>query len=153
MIDANASWLVVFDEVIKYIFIAEAVIKIIGLGIRGYFSDNWNRFDFFLVILTIAVDTALRSLRLLRSAKAGRIARLGKLSRTAKMTRMFRAFKTVRICKICRYFVRTFKKVNDLFYKTVCTFPSLLKMLNIIIMLFYIYAIIGCELFHIEDVE
>ena len=91
-------------------------------------------------------------MRLLRTAKAGsKIARLGKLSRTQRFLKIFRACKTLKIFRICRYFARTFRKVNDLFYKTICTFPSLIKMLNVIISLCYIYAIIGCELFYTDD--
>lgn len=32
------------DEVIIYIYIAEAIIKIIGLGIEKYFEDDWNTY-------------------------------------------------------------------------------------------------------------
>ena len=30
------------DEVIIYIYIAEAIIKVVGLGIEKYFEDDWN---------------------------------------------------------------------------------------------------------------
>ena len=31
------------------IFFAEALMKLIGLGFRGYFKERWNQFDFFVV--------------------------------------------------------------------------------------------------------
>ena len=34
------------------VFIAEAVLKLIGFG-YSYFSLNWNRFDFFVVLASI----------------------------------------------------------------------------------------------------
>ena len=44
--------------VFTYIFIAEAVLKLIAQLPRSYFSDSWNRFDFFLVAGSI-VDLLL----------------------------------------------------------------------------------------------
>lgn len=35
------------------IFVLEAVLKIGGVGWRVYFSRNWNKFDFFLVVISI----------------------------------------------------------------------------------------------------
>ena len=51
-------------NVIKYgniifisIFGCEALLKLIGYGVRYYFLDTWNRFDFLIVILSIiAID-------------------------------------------------------------------------------------------------
>jgi len=45
-------------EVLNYIFTAifflEAVIKLLGVGLRLYFSDGWNNFDFIIVLGSIA---------------------------------------------------------------------------------------------------
>lgn len=65
------------------IFTLEAVLKIIGHGPKYYFLENWNKFDFFIVILSlISLDdsfsfkvTALRIIRvarLLRMVKASK---------------------------------------------------------------------------------
>ena len=35
------------------IFVVEMVLKLIGLGPRDYFKNNWNNFDFFIVIFSI----------------------------------------------------------------------------------------------------
>lgn len=37
------------------VFIMEAVLKILGLGLTGYWFNGWNRFDFF-VVLTSIID-------------------------------------------------------------------------------------------------
>jgi hypothetical protein len=43
-------------EYINYFFTAvftlEAIIKIIGLGYKGYFTKGWNVFDFFIVLIS-----------------------------------------------------------------------------------------------------
>lgn len=38
--------------VVTILFTIEAVFKLIGLGVRQYFRRNWNRFDFFIVIVS-----------------------------------------------------------------------------------------------------
>ena len=65
------------------IFTIEAIIKIIGLGV-GYFGDNWNRFDFILVLLSwIGLLFNLGSLaslfRVLRVARMVRLLRKNKV--------------------------------------------------------------------------
>ena len=60
----------------------ECIVKLVGLGIKSYFSDNWNKFDFVLVLSTIMLSTALSSLRMLKSAKVGRLARISKIGKS-----------------------------------------------------------------------
>ena len=38
------------------VFILEVILKLVGLGIKPYFKDNWNRFDFIVVIITIIAE-------------------------------------------------------------------------------------------------
>jgi hypothetical protein len=59
------------------LFSLEALVKMIGLHVRGYFSSPWNWLDFFIVIISIvslAVTSgnlqALRALRTLRALRA-----------------------------------------------------------------------------------
>ena len=40
--------------IIIFIIILEVIVKIIGLDLRGYFVNNWNRFDFFIAITSVA---------------------------------------------------------------------------------------------------
>ena len=75
----------VADQVFMYIFVAEAVLKIIGLGPTLYFRDNWNKFDFFLVVVSLSVDVTISALKVaknLKSAKSLRILRLSKSQRS-----------------------------------------------------------------------
>ena len=77
--------------VFTVIFILEAILKVIGLGPRAYWSDNWNVFDFVIVSISIiefifdlianggtngdsngftgSALSALRSMRLMRAFK------------------------------------------------------------------------------------
>lgn len=50
-----------FNVFFLAVFIVEAVMKLVGLGPRWYFTDTWNMFDFVVVILSIVMmglDTA-----------------------------------------------------------------------------------------------
>ena len=75
------------DIIFVWVFTAEMIAKLIGLGVKNYVKDKFNVFDGVIVIislvdftLTIAVDmqeatsilSALRALRLLRIIKLAR---------------------------------------------------------------------------------
>ena len=81
------TYLDFLNMVLSYIFIAEMVIKLIGLGIREYCSDSFNIFDGTVVIISIVemiiatfIDgglgggaiSSLRAVRLLRVFKLAR---------------------------------------------------------------------------------
>ena len=40
----------IIDELFIFFFLIEAIVKISALGANTYFKDNWNRFDFALVV-------------------------------------------------------------------------------------------------------
>ena len=69
------------------IFALEAVLKLIGLGLRFYFLDTWNRFDFLIVILSIlAIDEDIFSFKVtaLRIIRVARLLRMVKSSKGLK---------------------------------------------------------------------
>ena len=48
-------------QIINYVFVAvftiEAIFKLIAFGHKFYFLENWNKFDFIIVVLSlIALD-------------------------------------------------------------------------------------------------
>jgi hypothetical protein len=66
------------------IFTVEAVLKILGHGIKFYFLENWNKFDFLIVILSlIALDETLFSFKVtaLRIIRVARLLRMIKASK------------------------------------------------------------------------
>jgi hypothetical protein len=75
------------NTVLSYIFIVEMIIKLLGLGIRDYCSDNFNIFDGTVVIISViemivsafvpggmggGAISSLRAVRLLRVFKLAR---------------------------------------------------------------------------------
>jgi hypothetical protein len=78
-------------EIGNFIFISvftlEAVLKLIGLGLKYYFLDTWNRFDFLIVILSIlAIDEDIFSFKVtaLRIIRVARLLRMVKSSKGLK---------------------------------------------------------------------
>jgi voltage-gated sodium channel len=63
----------VIDQVVLMIFVAELALKFYAYGIRGFFSNPWNVFDFVVVGLGLLPDkgglAALRGLRVIRAMR------------------------------------------------------------------------------------
>ena len=58
-ITSDPSYIVVFyfiDEVLLYIYLIDFLIKILGFGFEGYFSDIWNKFDFVLLLISFITE-------------------------------------------------------------------------------------------------
>ncbi|XP_055327220.1 voltage-dependent calcium channel type A subunit alpha-1-like isoform X2 [Paramacrobiotus metropolitanus] len=122
-----------FKEVAKYsnmvftsLFSVESMLKIVAFGLKNYFREQWNIFDFITVIGSI-IDTFVSeigeeefpSLSFLR------------LFRAARLVKLLRQGYTIRI--LLWTFIQSFKALP-----WVCL---------LIGMLFFIYAIIGMQIF------
>ena len=129
---------------------AECVIKVIGMGIKNYFADNWNKFDFTLVMFSLLIDTALGNLRMLRNAKVGKLAKLSKIGKSQRMFKVLKVLKVCRSLRLIKYTLKTFHNVNEIFFKAIATFPSIFKMISILLIIFYEWSIVGMELFSYE---
>ncbi len=42
------------DDIILYFYIGECVIKSVGFGIEKYWEDDWNKFDFAMIVLSLS---------------------------------------------------------------------------------------------------
>lgn len=49
----HTDWLLLLDNLFLVFFLIEAIVKIRELGFKSYIKDGWNRFDFFLVIVSL----------------------------------------------------------------------------------------------------
>lgn len=63
----------VIDQIVLMIFVAELALKFFAYGIRGFFANPWNIFDFIVVGLGLLPDkgglSALRGLRVIRAMR------------------------------------------------------------------------------------
>jgi voltage-gated sodium channel len=49
----TAAMLSSIDDACLYCYIAECCIKVIGLGLTKYFQDDWNKFDFVMIGISL----------------------------------------------------------------------------------------------------
>ena len=75
------------SDIMTYVFLGEAVLKMLSLGFRNYVRDRLNVFDVLLVIISLIEDIFLgdnSGLSGLRSIRLFRILRVTRLIRTLK---------------------------------------------------------------------
>ncbi|XP_034469409.1 voltage-dependent R-type calcium channel subunit alpha-1E-like isoform X3 [Hippoglossus hippoglossus] len=121
-----------YDTVLKHLntaftvlFSMECVLKIMAFGLVNYFRDTWNIFDFITVIGSITeIIVDLQSVNTINMSFL-------KLFRAARLIKLLRQGYTIRI--LLWTFVQSFKALPY-----VCL---------LIAMLFFIYAIIGMQVF------
>ncbi|KAI6210463.1 Voltage-dependent calcium channel A type alpha-1 [Aphelenchoides besseyi] len=114
-----------FNTALTAVFTVESILKILAFGVRNYFRDGWNRFDFITVVgsITDALVTEF----------GGHFVSLGflRLFRAARLIRLLQQGYTIRI--LLWTFVQSFKAL-----------PYVCLLIG---MLFFIYAIIGMQVF------
>uniref|UniRef100_A0A914QNZ3 Ion transport domain-containing protein n=1 Tax=Panagrolaimus davidi TaxID=227884 RepID=A0A914QNZ3_9BILA len=115
----------IFNTVLTAVFTVESILKICAFGVRNYFRDGWNRFDFITVVgsITDALVTEF----------GGHFVSLGflRLFRAARLIRLLQQGYTIRI--LLWTFVQSFKAL-----------PYVCLLIG---MLFFIYAIVGMQVF------
>ena len=115
--------------VITWLFIAELVLKIAGLGCAEYWSDNWNRLDGTIVALSILEMVATE-------LSAGSGVKLSFL-RMLRMLRVLRVLRLMRKWRGLYTILRTF--INAL--------PQMGNLIILIVLLMFIFSLLGMQLF------
>jgi len=108
------------------VFTVEALIKITGLGWFQYIRNSWNKFDFFIVIVGIVSLFELSgdaSFNVLRLFRIGRVLRL----------------------------INKAKTLRTHFLTLMYSIPSLWNIGLLILVIFFVYAVVGMHLFGTED--
>jgi len=111
----------IFNNLFLGLFHIEAIIKISGFGWL-YFKDSWNRFDFLIIAIT---DVLLLFRDVATIPTVVRSLRLGRI------VKFIRASKYVRIIVDTIYFL----------------LPALANISALLILMMFIYAILGMNLF------
>ncbi|XP_076093874.1 voltage-dependent calcium channel type A subunit alpha-1-like isoform X10 [Mytilus galloprovincialis] len=111
------------------LFSIECFLKLLAFGIKNYFRDPWNVFDFITVVGSI-VDVLISLINIGNSYASFNIG-------------VFRLFRAARLIKLLRqgYTVRL------LLWTFLQSFKALPYVCLLILMLFFIYAIIGMQVF------
>ncbi|UJR27700.1 hypothetical protein I4U23_008977 [Adineta vaga] len=123
------------------LFTVESILKIIAFGLRNYFRDKWNAFDFITVLGSIA-DVLVTEFRVTKQNVAF-TAGPQKHKNTLLNLGFLRLFRAARLIKLLRqgYTIRI------LLWTFMQSFKALPYVCLLIAMLFFIYAIIGMQVF------
>uniref|UniRef100_A0A4X2KXQ4 Voltage-dependent L-type calcium channel subunit alpha n=1 Tax=Vombatus ursinus TaxID=29139 RepID=A0A4X2KXQ4_VOMUR len=119
----------ILNMVFTGVFTVEMVLKVIAFKPKGYFSDAWNTFDSLIVIGSI-VDVAL--------SEADNSEESNRISIT-----FFRLFRVMRLVKL----LSRGEGIRTLLWTFIKSFQALPYVALLIAMLFFIYAVIGMQMF------
>jgi len=111
------------------IFTVELFIKVTAFGWERYFRENWNRFDFLIVIVSyvgIVFDTLSASAPI-----------------NPSLLRILRVFRVTRILKL----LKTAQGVRALLDCVFKSMAQITNMMSLLLLYFFIYAAAGVELF------
>jgi hypothetical protein len=104
------------------IFGIEAVLKLLGLGLRYYFLDTWNKFDFVIVLLSIlAMDEDVFSF---------------------KVT----AFRIIRVARLLKM-VKSSKGLKNLLKALWLSLKNIVNVAMILFLIFFTFSVAGMDLF------
>ncbi|HEY9030723.1 MAG TPA: ion transporter [Kangiella sp.] len=115
------GWIELAHSIILWIFVIEVVLKLYACApnVQKYFKDGWNVFDFTIVVVALIPFT-------------GQFAVIGRLLRLLRVARLISVLPELRLI------VTTLIK----------TIPSMFHVVVLMLVLFYIYAVAGFNLFH-----
>lgn len=117
----HISWIETIHAIILGIFVIEVILKLYACApdFKKYFKDGWNVFDFSIVVVALIPFT-------------GQFAVIGRLLRLLRVARLISVLPELRLI------VTTLIK----------TIPSMFHVVVLMLVLFYIYAVAGFNLFH-----
>ncbi len=124
LVASFGPWFDLGHHLILGAFIIEAILKITAVAprLKLYFGDNWNLFDFCVIVLSLLPTT-------------------GELAMIARLARLLRVLRLISALPELRLIVTTLMR-------SVSSMGNIMLLMSII---FYIYAIAGYHLFHLND--
>ena len=125
--------LAIINDICTYVFIVEAIMKLVALGPSVYFNGNWNKFDFFVVVTSISFMVTQEYMD-----KSLNILRFG--------PQLLRSLRVLRLTRIVKLF-QSLKYLQDLMHVIVFSMPAALNVLCLMMIIFMMYAILGVYLF------
>uniref|UniRef100_A0A672IF76 Voltage-dependent L-type calcium channel subunit alpha n=1 Tax=Salarias fasciatus TaxID=181472 RepID=A0A672IF76_SALFA len=121
------------------LFTVEMILKLLAFKARGYFGDPWNVFDFIIVVGSV-VDVILSEINTALESIGG----LYCLHENASVSiTFFRLFRVMRLVKL----LNRSEGIRNLLWTFIKSFQALPHVALLIVMLFFIYAVIGMQIF------
>jgi len=122
-------FLTIVNYVFTGIFILECIVKLLGYGFLPYFHSGWNRFDFFVVIASIA-DLVVSNVE-------------GFDASFLKSFQIIRVLRVLRITRALRL-IKSLKGLEKLIQTLSWSLSALANVLLLMLIFFCIFSILGC---------
>uniref|UniRef100_A0A8C4TN37 Voltage-dependent L-type calcium channel subunit alpha n=1 Tax=Erpetoichthys calabaricus TaxID=27687 RepID=A0A8C4TN37_ERPCA len=120
------------------LFTVEMILKLIAFKPRHYFCDAWNTFDALIVVGSI-VDIAITEVNVSRQCLS-----LNFVDENSRISiTFFRLFRVMRLVKL----LSRGEGIRTLLWTFIKSFQALPYVALLIVMLFFIYAVIGMQMF------
>ncbi|KAF5899153.1 voltage-dependent L-type calcium channel subunit alpha-1D-like, partial [Clarias magur] len=127
----------ILNMVFTAVFTVEMVLKLIAFKPRHYFTDAWNTFDALIVVGSV-VDIAITEANPAEGEEIGNPEESSRISIT-----FFRLFRVMRLVKL----LNRGEGIRTLLWTFIKSFQALPYVALLIAMLFFIYAVIGMQIF------
>ncbi|KAM4645683.1 voltage-dependent L-type calcium channel subunit alpha-1S [Amazona ochrocephala] len=130
------------------LFTLEMILKLMAFKVKGYFGDPWNVFDFLIVIGSI-IDVILNEIDTVLASSGGLYCLGGGCDSidpdddSRVSITFFRLFRVMRLVKL----LSRGEGVRTLLWTFIKSFQALPYVALLIVMLFFIYAVIGMQMF------
>jgi len=131
-----SEWQQDFDLVANYFFSLifgwECVAKMYSLNSRRYFTSGWNKFDFFIVMVSFAgvfIDSLGNAVPI-----------------NPTVLRILRIFRIFRILRAFRIF-KSLKGLQQIVMTLASSLPAIMNLFSFLLLLFFIYSILGVMVF------
>ncbi|XDV51346.1 hypothetical protein PO909_020233 [Leuciscus waleckii] len=130
----------ILNMVFTAVFTVEMVLKLIAFKPRHYFTDAWNTFDALIVVGSV-VDIAITEVK---PTEAPQVDESGNTEDSARFSiTFFRLFRVMRLVKL----LSRGEGIRTLLWTFIKSFQALPYVALLIAMLFFIYAVIGMQVF------
>lgn len=116
-----------YNDIFTFIFIGDMVVKIIGLGVRDYFADDFNKFDFLIIMFSL-LEIMLGMLEI--NLSGGAISAL-------------RALRLLRVFKLAR----SWKSFRELLQKMLMTLQEMSNFCLLMFIFIFTYSLLGLEIY------
>ncbi|KAG6449276.1 muscle calcium channel subunit alpha-1 isoform X2 [Manduca sexta] len=124
------------------VFMLEFVFKLAAFRFKNYFGDAWNTTDFILVIGSI-IDIVVTQVNENRPEQIYGATRSTMEGMNLKYITFFRLFRAMRLIKL----LSRGERIRTLLWTFIKSFQALPYVALLIVLLFFIYAVVGMQLF------
>ncbi|KAJ8373278.1 hypothetical protein AAFF_G00266890 [Aldrovandia affinis] len=141
------------NVIFTVLFTVEMILKLMAFKAKGYFGDPWNVFDFIIVIGSV-VDVILSEINSAMASSGGLyclhgcadvdpMQKLAAEENASVSITFFRLFRVMRLVKL----LNRSEGIRNLLWTFIKSFQALPYVALLIVMLFFIYAVIGMQVF------